>query len=347
MNFDSPDGKYSHGVTNPRLLTVFESESVCFHTVSVDLTPRFIIKNFQGAKGRKPTYKIYGLFITDLATGACSVELMDHATATHVVGAIASFSHKFRKPAMVICDAGPQLKTLESNPVWEGLKRSGIQVKGVAPRHQFLNFSERVYQEWKTLMMGMRSDVNRTIYSQDDTLIELTHKFNLAFHILNCAPILVKHSDEEERLVLRQEILKPYLSKETIDDFMRDLLSTATGQRDQLYSSILDYNDTIKRNVSELIRSYLMEKGVTYKDVRKGGGTKQSVEGLHPQVNDVVLLKDSKDHIRFGLILEILESNTVKIRVISRGKPKEEVYHVQLLKLVYRSSNKDCHLNIE
>ena len=80
--------------------------------------------------------------------------------------------------------------------------------------------------------------------------------------------------------------------------------------------------------------------------MRRGGGTKQSAEGLHPQVNDVVLLKDSKDHIRFGLILEILESNTVKIRVISRGKPKEEVYHVRLLKLVYRSSNKDCHLNI-
>ena len=209
------------------------------------------------------------------------------------------------------------------------------------------NFSEDVYQEWKTLMMGMRSDVNRTIYSQDDTLIELTHKFNLTSHILNCAPILVKHSDEDERLVLRQEILKPYLSKETIDGFIGDLLSTTTGQRDKLYSSILDYNDTVKKNVSALILSYLMEKGMTYKDVRKGGGKNQSSQMLYPQVNDVVLFKDSKDHIRFGLILEILESNTVKLRLISRGKSKEEVYHSRLLKLVYRSSNKDCHLNLD
>ena len=126
---------------------------------------------------------------------------------------------------------------------------------------------------------------------------------------------------------MRQEILKPYLSKETIDDFMGDLLSTATGQRDQLYSSILNYNDTIKKNVSTLILSYLMEKGVTYKDVRKGGGNKQSSQLLMPLVNDVIIFKDSKDHIRFGLILEILESNTVKVRVISRGKVKEEVYH--------------------
>ena len=64
---------------------------------------------------------------------------------------------------------------------------------------------------------------------------------------------------------------------------MGDLLSTATGHRDQLYSSILD---TVKRNVSTLILSYSMGKGVTYKDVRKGGGKKQSSQSVYPQVND-------------------------------------------------------------
>ena len=50
---------------------------------------------------------------------------MDHATATHVAGVIVSFSYKFRMSAMVTRNAGPK-DTLESNPVWEGLKRSGI-----------------------------------------------------------------------------------------------------------------------------------------------------------------------------------------------------------------------------
>ena len=77
----------------------------------------FIIKNFHGAQGRCATYKIYRVFITDLVTGICTVELMFHAT---VVATIASLSHKFRKPALIICDAGPQLKALENNPVWEG-----------------------------------------------------------------------------------------------------------------------------------------------------------------------------------------------------------------------------------
>ena len=96
---------------------------------------------------------------------------------------------------------------------------------------------------------------------------------------------------KDEILVLCQEILKPYLSKESINSFVGDLLSTVTGNRDQLYSSILDYNDIAKRNVSSLILSYLI--------------------------------------------------------VISRGKPKEEICHICLLKLVYRTSNRDDHLNLD
>ena len=64
----------------------------------------------------------------------------------------------------------------------------------------------RVYQEWKSMMMGMGHD-NSMIYSQDDTIIELTHKLNMTVSILNSAPILVKNNDEDERLVLRQQIL--------------------------------------------------------------------------------------------------------------------------------------------
>ena len=88
---------------------------------------------------------------------------MDHATATPVVVATASFSHKFMKPSLVIFDVGPQLKALENNPFWEGLRCSGMTLKGVAARLQFLNFAERVYQKWKSNMMGMRHD-NSTIY---------------------------------------------------------------------------------------------------------------------------------------------------------------------------------------
>ena len=117
---------------------------------------------------------------------------MDHATATHVV-VIVSFSYKLRKPAMVICNAGHK-NTLESNPVWEGLKRSGIQVKGVSLRHKFLNFADKCLPRVEDTYDGNETRC-QSIYSQDDTLIELTHKLNLDSHILNFVPIQVKHSD--------------------------------------------------------------------------------------------------------------------------------------------------------
>ena len=60
---------------------------------------------------------------------------------------------------------------MENNLFWEGLKHAGIQLKGVAARHQFLKVAERVYQEWKSIMISMRHGVNRTIYSHDDTII--------------------------------------------------------------------------------------------------------------------------------------------------------------------------------
>ena len=85
---------------------------------------------------------------------------------------------------------------------------------------------------------------------------------------------------KDEILVLCQEILKPYLSKESINSFVGDLLSTVTGNRDQLYSSILDYNDIVKRIVSSLILSYSREKEVTYQDTRKGGRKRLDSRGL-------------------------------------------------------------------
>ena len=126
------------------------------------------------------------------------------------------------------------------------------------------------------------------------------------------ARVGAQHADEDEQLVLHQEILKLYLSKlkESIDTFVEDLLSTVTGNRDQLYSSILDYNDIVKRNVSSLILSYLREKGVTHQNTRKGGGRRQDSQGLIPMIGDVVLYRDNKDSIQFGLIRELVKTTT-------------------------------------
>ena len=86
---------------------------------------------------------------------------------------------------------------------------------------------------------------------------------------------------------------------------------------------------------------------MAYEDVRTGGGSKQDSTGITPMIGDVVVFKDSKQNLRFGLILEILESNTVKLKTILRGKGNEDVCHTRLLKLIYRTSNQDCFTNLD
>ena len=138
---------------------------------------------------------------------------------------------------------------------------------------------------------GVRDELRESCMKQLITRLVQMHNTGTLGSCNNVQLLRFIEAIKDEILVLCQEILKPYLSKESINSFVGDILSTVTGNRDQLYSSILDYNDIAKRNVSSLILSYLI--------------------------------------------------------VISRGKPKEEICHIRLLKLVYRTTNRDCHLNLD
>lgn len=345
-NFETKAGKFSVEIGNPRLLSLMGEASPCFHTISIDLTGCFHVKNFCGARGRKPTHPMYGLFMVDLLTRASHIEMMDKPTAPHVVGALATFSNKFRMPSVAVCDEGPQLKTLDANPIWAGLQQSGIKIQPVGARHQFLNFAERSWADFRMLLESMRTDINLSIYRQNDTLTELLQKFALIANVLNTAPVLVKHQDRDEQLVMRQSILKPFLSAEILDAYMSNFIAGVSGKGDLLLSAVLGYNEAIKTNFKNLILTYLQEKGMQYQDIRRGTNQQDCGTTLKPVINDVVLYKDSAERVRFAIVTDLLANNVVEIKVMKRGKPEHIKCHIRLLKLCYRSTNPDCHLNM-
>ena len=104
---------------------------------------------------------------------------MDGSTAEHCTCAITTFSNKNRIPAKIVVDAGPQLKSLQNNPVFTAAANMGINVEPVAPYHQFLNFSERQIQVFKGLMTTMKRNLDRSIYDQGDTLLDVMEKFSM------------------------------------------------------------------------------------------------------------------------------------------------------------------------
>ena len=105
-------------------------------------------------------------------------------------------------PLEIFIDACPQLKALANNPLIDAATAIGIPVQSVAAGHQFLNFSERQIQAWKGLIGSIKRSQNNTIYDQEDTMLDLQEKISMAYKVMSLRPILIKHKDEQETVLL-------------------------------------------------------------------------------------------------------------------------------------------------
>jgi hypothetical protein len=83
---------------------------------------------------------------------------------------------------------------------------------------------------------------------------------------------------------------------------------------------------------------YLQETGVRYQSERAGNDQKKAYSTVKPQINDVVMFKDSEKKSRFGVILQILDKNQVMIRSVLYGNVTERKFHVRVLTLLFRPS---------
>ena len=108
--------------------------------MSIDLLGPYILKQFRGARGKLSTYKAYGLFFCDLATGLVDIQMMDASKEEDCTRAITIFANRHRVPSKLVVDSGPQLKALASNPVYQAASSMGVRICPVAASHKFLNF---------------------------------------------------------------------------------------------------------------------------------------------------------------------------------------------------------------
>ena len=70
-------GKYRHQLSDPRLCSLLTVESPIWHTVSIDILGPYILKQYRGPRGCLSTYKAYGIYFCDLATGLADIVMMD------------------------------------------------------------------------------------------------------------------------------------------------------------------------------------------------------------------------------------------------------------------------------
>ena len=77
-------------------------------------------------------------------------------------------------------------------------------------------------------------------------------------------------------------------------------MTNVPGTQSELFKEILNGNTASLIQFKEQLLSYLQDNGISYKDSRKGGGNKQSSDGLTPLVNDFVTYKSgAKTQVKF------------------------------------------------
>ena len=273
------------------------------------------------------------------------IKFLNNANACEVEAALKSFSSLHRLPSKCIADAGSSLVSLEKNPLFSGVRRMGIQVETVEANHQLLNFSERTWQEVKGLLNSMRRNCSRTIYSQSETIVEIMRKVNLCASIIHSTPLLVKHQDRHEKLVMKESLMRPYLDGTALDQKMAQIIAGVSGSRDGLFEEVLSYNSTIREVAKRHILSYLREKGVAFPVIRRNG-KQDPDEVVLPLVDDVVAYLGSDETIHLGVITKNLKPNVSLVRMFKNGKVCETKLHVSLLKLIYRPSDSESFLHL-
>ena len=157
--------------------------------------------------------------------------------------------------------------------------------------------------------------------------------------------MLVKHQDRHEKLVMKESLLRPYLSGSALDQKMAQIIAGVSGSRDGLFEEVLAYNSTIRDVAKKHILSYLREKGVSFPLIRRNG--RQDSEGITlPLVDDVVAYHSSDENVHLGVITKILKPNVSLVKLIRNGKVCETKMHVSLIKLIYRPSDPESFLHL-
>ena len=93
----------------------------------------------------------------------------------------------------------------------------------------------------------------------------------------------------------------------------------------ELFSKILKNNKYMAQSAHILLKREFLSTRKMFTDKKNG---------LEPLKGDVVII--CKEEPRIGLITEVISKHRVRVRFKSRGKNKEDTYHLKTLGLIFR-----------
>ena len=117
-------------------------------------------------------------------------------------------------------------------------------------------------------MGTMNRSINKSIYDQNDTLIDLLEKHGMVDIVMSLRPILTKVKDSEGMVILACQLNQPSLGSKDVENMMMNILLGKDSVQAQLFKSIFDYKDSILIAFHQQLLSYLQENSVFYKNTK-------------------------------------------------------------------------------
>ena len=145
----------------------------------------------------------------------------------------------------------------------------------------------------------MKKNKDKSIYDQDETILDLQEKLSMVYKVMSLRPILVKHDDENETVMIAAQLTQPTLTYANVEEYMIQMLVGKDSIQHQLYASIIGYKDGILAAFHSQILQYLQENSVYYRNEKNGD--KDASSSLLPKVGDFCVFKEVGQKIHFGI----------------------------------------------
>ena len=125
IRIGSSERNFTHSAEDPHILSLLDVETPVFHCVSLDIFQEVYVLAHSRARG-KPSYCVNILIAADL--------VLDGSKMTDIIQGLQQIALRYRLPAMVLVDSGPQLKCLpDHEELSNALSPQGINVVVVPP----------------------------------------------------------------------------------------------------------------------------------------------------------------------------------------------------------------------
>ena len=328
---------YHHSPKDPRLLTVLHMECAIFCTTSIDILQDINVKAHQRARG-KPSYKVSVLAAQCLATSNMAFITMPGFGTKEVADAMDMLALRYRMPQTVIVDAGSSLVSLAKKHQFEMsvLAPRGINFIVLGQGEQSSSFVERGIQECKRLLRSLRSDKTKSIYGQNQDLLELQSKFLLVESIISIRPLFLTGNDDSSSTVCPRQFLLPMVTPELLHLQTKNILA---GVFEPSHLLPILSGKHLASGLKELVRDFLIQRAIRYLPHTSGDHKKHFKNVILPRKGDIVIYEDSQAVFKYGIIEDILEKNMVKIICTSHGKKSARNIHSRKLFLIHRPSD--------